>query len=65
MLSENLKLLLRPVVFKRVPLDSLSEEFFILGRNGNSFKGGKAVDEKNFDFYYLFIQHINYKKRLV
>jgi len=49
----------RPVVLKRVPPGSLREEFFIPGgfvpgRN----RGGKAVDEKNFNFYYLFIQHV-------
>jgi len=37
-----------------VPLDSLSEEFAIPGRNWR----GKTLDEKTFSFCYLFIQHI-------
>jgi len=37
------------MVLKQVPLDSLREEFFILGRKFVSGRnwGGKAVDEKD------------------
>jgi len=54
------------VVLRRVPLSlSLREEFFNFGRKfvpGRNW-GGKAVDEKTFNFYYIFIQHMKTAQR--
>ena len=50
----------RAVVLEQVPLGLVKEEFLIPGRKflpGRDW-GGKPVDEKNYDFYYLFMQHI-------
>jgi len=45
------------VVLKRVPLGSLREGFLVPGRKFVPWRnwGGKAVNEKTRNFYYLFI----------